>query len=138
MGATPNLTNTSYQMNTDNESLVWKVNTMDITGGRSLDVTGFTPEVIAAGHVIIHETASGTFPSGTFKPMPVNGGATAYAALPAGHTYAGIVKANALTSKPFVGIGTGGQVNPDVCPYDLDTILAAVKTALPHIQFMAD
>ena len=31
----------------------------EIRGGRSLDVTGFTPEVIYAGHPIIKETTSG-------------------------------------------------------------------------------
>ncbi|MDR1348321.1 MAG: hypothetical protein LBJ63_07870 [Prevotellaceae bacterium] len=39
-----------------------------IRGGRTLDVTGFEPEVIKAGHVIIKETATGNH-----KPMPVSG-----------------------------------------------------------------
>lgn len=40
----------------------------DIRGGRSLDVTGFTPTVINAGHVIIQSTATKQY-----KPMPVTG-----------------------------------------------------------------
>jgi len=104
-----------------------------IRGGRTLDVSGFAPDVINAGHPIIVETATGVH-----KPMPVNGGATAYAALPDGHTYAGILDGSILKSKPFAGILTQGTVNPVAAPYDFATILAAVKAALPLIDFRAD
>lgn len=130
--AVADLSNAGSQMNTDNESLVWKVCTYDLTGGATLDVTGFAPEVIQAGHPVIADA------DGELYPMPVNAGQTAYAALPADHTYVGLVKANALTSKPMVGIGVGGQVNPAVCPYNFATIQAAVATALPLINFMED
>lgn len=39
-----------------------------IRGGRTLDVTGYTPLIIRAGHIIIQATATGQY-----KPMPVTG-----------------------------------------------------------------
>lgn len=130
--ATVNLHNTQESVITGNDSIVIRSVTHDIPGGRTLDVTGFTPEVINAGHVIIHETATGEY-----KPMPM-ADADTYAALPVGHTYAGILVASTLTEKPFAAIMVGGQVNPTAAPNDLATILAAVKAALPLIDFRAD
>lgn len=131
-----NLTNDRDQFDTNNDSIVIVDNLQSIRGGRTLDVTGFTPPVIYAGHIVIVETATGEF-----KPMPVNGGATAYGALPAGHTYAGITINTVKKSLPMVGILVRGTVNPVAAPYALSantTILAAVKAALPLIDFRAD
>ncbi|MBN8821280.1 MULTISPECIES: hypothetical protein [unclassified Spirosoma] len=127
------LTNTGYQNLDANDSIVIVRHFDSIRGGRTLDVTNFTPEVIKAGHVIIQETATGNF-----KPMPLNGGATAYASLPTGHTYAGILIATILTKKPFASILVNGTVNPAAAPFDMSTILSAVKTALPLIAFRQD
>jgi len=190
-------------------------NLQSIRGGRTLDVTGFTPTVIRSGHVIIKATATGQF-----KPMPITGvnsigglgivtpgsaytptstgsavtyaavaltggtgsGATAditvtggavsavvivnkgtgyaagdvlsaaaanigntgtgfsvtvgstneagaYAALPASHTYQGILINSVLTAKPFAGIMVRGNFNPVAAPYDFATIAAAFTTA---------
>jgi len=104
-----------------------------VRGGRSLNTTGFTPSVLKAGHVIIMATATKDY-----KPMPLNGGATAYAALPADHVYAGILRASILTKKPFAGILTQGTVNPAAAPYPMTSILSAVKAALPLIDFRED
>lgn len=128
-----NLSNAGTQIITGNDSIVIKLNLESIEGGRTLDVTGYTPEVINAGHILIQETATGNF-----KPMPLNGGSTAYAALPSGHTYAGVLIASILTKKAFAGILVRGTVNPSATPFDMTSILAAVKTALPHILFRAD
>lgn len=130
---TANLNNDGEQIITGNDSIVIKLNLESINGGRTLDTTGFTPEVINAGHVLIQETATKIF-----KPMPLNGGATAYGTLPAGHTYAGILIASILTAKPFAGILVRGTVNPVAAPFDIATIQAAVQTALPLIQFRED
>lgn len=187
-------------------------------GGASLDVTGFTPTVIRAGHVIIQSTTTRQF-----KPMPVTGvnsiaglgvitpgtaytptgtpgtfyaavaltggtgtGATAdiyvsgggvtavvsvskgtgytagdvlsalaanigttgtgftvtvastneagaYAALPASHTYYGILISSIATAKPFAAIMLRGNFNPVVAPYDFATIAAAFKTATGNL-----
>ena len=64
--------------------------------------------------------------------------AAAYGALPAGHTYAGILINTILTAKPFAGILVRGTVNPAAAPYSMTSILAAVKAALPRIDFRED
>lgn len=131
--ATANLNNEGQQIITGNDNVVIVDNFQSIRGGRTLDVTGFTPKIIKAGHVIIKETATGEY-----KPMPVNTGETAYDALPADHTYAGILIASILTAKPFAGILVRGTVNPVAAPFPMTSILSAVKTALPLIDFRED
>ena len=128
-----NLNNEPQTIMDGNDSIVIVDNFQSIRGGRSLDVTGFAPTVIKAGHVIIKETASGEY-----KPMPVNSGATAYAALPADHEYAGILIASILTAKPFAGIMVRGTVNPAAAPFPMGSILDDVKEALPLIDFRED
>jgi hypothetical protein len=64
--------------------------------------------------------------------------AAAYGSLPAGHTYAGINISSILTAKPMAGIMVHGTVNPSASVYSLTSILSAVKTALPQIDFRAD
>lgn len=63
-----NLSNESVKVDTgkDNIAIVQVIDT--IRGGRALNVTGFTPEVIQAGHPIIKDSISGDF-----KPLPVKG-----------------------------------------------------------------
>lgn len=129
--ATVNLNNNSEQIDTSLDSIVIVENFETIRGGRSLDVTGFTPTVIKAGHVIIKETATSEY-----KPMPISG--SAYAALPSGHEYAGILVATILTAKPFAAIMVRGTVNHVAGPYTITSILSAVKTALPGVFFRAD
>lgn len=97
-------------------------------GGRSLDVTGFAPAVIKAGHVVIKEAATGVR-----KPMPVTG--SAYGDLPTGHTFEGVVMASTMTNRAMVGILVRGTVNEVASPYP---VTAAMKTALPLIRFTQD
>lgn len=222
MSTTANLTNVGESIITGNDSIVIVDNFQSIRGGRTLDVTGFAPKVIRAGHVIIRETATkvykplgateelvagvatvgaitaGTgYTNGVYENVPLTGGtgtgmlatvtvagtvvtvvavtaggsgytvadvlsvpaafaggtmttaasvpvatiattAGAYAALPASHTYAGINIASILTTKPFAGIMVRGTVNHLAAPFDMTSILAAVKTALPLIDFRSD
>lgn len=77
-----------------------------------------------AGHIIIRATATGEF-----KPMPATG--IAYDALPAGHTYAGVLIASVLTARPFAGIMTNGTVNHVASPYP---VTAAMQTAIWNTQ----
>lgn len=205
-----NLTDSVVNYDDGLDAVVITTNLQSLKGGRSLDVTGFTPTVIRKGHVIIRSTATGQY-----KPMPVTGtnaisalgvansgsgyvnagtypavaltggtgtGATAditifggkvtsvtlvakgsgyaagdvlsaaaadigtggtgfsvpvastqaaaaYAALPASHTYEGILLASILTAKPFAGIMVRGGINPVAAPYDFATIRAAFNTA---------
>lgn len=104
--STANLNSEGISVDTGNDSIVIVLNAETIPGGRTLDVTGFTPDVIKAGHIIIEETATKEL-----KPMPVNAGGTAYAALPANHTYKGVLVASILKTKPFASILVRGTVN---------------------------
>jgi len=131
--AQANLVNESQEVITGNDNVVIVDVFQSIRGGRTLDVTGFTPEVIKAGHVIIMETAKKEY-----KPMPVSSDNKAYADLPAGHVYAGILIQSLLTKRPMAGIMVRGTVNPAAAPYPMTTILAAVKAALPLIDFRED
>lgn len=107
-----------------NESIVIIRNLEVIPGGRTLLTTDFTDEVIKAGHVIIERTADGEL-----LPLPITG------ALPAAHTYKGILVADVLTAKPFASIMVRGSVNKVAAPY---AIAPAVATALPLIRFTQD
>jgi hypothetical protein len=109
-------------------------NLQDYRGGRSLDCTGFYPDYITEGHPVIKETATGKF-----KPMPTNVGMTAYASLPSGHVYVGVVVNHSVPKNlPMVGISYHGCINPETMPYDFSTIASAFKTAVPLISQIAD
>lgn len=121
-------------VNVDNsmDSVVIMNNQFTIPGGKSLDTTGYSLDVLKAGHVIIKETATGNY-----KPMPVSG--AAYAALPAGHEYVGILVATILTKRPFAGIMIEGWVNEPASPYPVATIKAAFQTVTSNaIKFRGD
>jgi hypothetical protein len=217
-----NLTDDGEQIITGNDSIVIVDNFQSIRGGRTLNVLGYAPKVIQAGHVIIKETSTGNYKpmpatenetdavatlgtvipgsgytNGTYENVPLQGGSGtgvlatvvvastvvstitktfggnnykvgdaltvpaafvggtgdglggapvatiaavtgAYGALPSGHTYAGILIATIRTKKPFAGIMVRGTVNPACTPYSMTSILAAVKTALPLIDFRQD
>jgi len=218
--ATVNLNNDPQQILTGNDNVVIVQVMSTIRGGRSLDVTGFAPEIIQAGHVIIRETAtdeykpmpvtgsgaiqtlgaltagSGYTNDGTYTDVSFTGGSgsgakgtivvsgnkvtsatittpgtgyavgdnlsaaaadigtsgsgfktivsgvdstpTGYASLPSGHEYAGILIATIPTDKAFAAILVRGTVNPEASPIPMTSILSAVKTALPLIDFRAD
>ncbi|MCX3266547.1 hypothetical protein [Pedobacter agri] len=131
--ATVNLTDDGVQVNTEKDNVAIRKVFATVPGGKALDVTGFAPLVINAGHPIIFETATKEY-----KPLPVNAGQTAYASLPTGHVYAGVLIASILTKKASAAILTQGVINPEACPYDFATVAAAVKTAMPLIGQQAD
>lgn len=124
------LNNEGTIVDTSKDTVVIVDNFQSVRGGRTLDTTGFTPKVINAGHVIIKETATGNY-----KPLGLNGGGTAYAALPEGHTYEHILIASILTAKPFAGLLVRGTVNPEAAPFEIPE---AAMTAMPLIDFRAD
>lgn len=112
-------------------------------GGASLDTAGFAKPWIRAGHVIIKQTSNGEL-----KPMPLNEDGDAYATLPAGHTYYGILINTVDAAKAHnAGIMFEGTVNPKVINpaagyYDIAPILSAVQTAFRgidnNIKFIGD
>jgi hypothetical protein len=66
--AIANLNGSTITLDDGKDSVVIVDNFQSIRGGRTLDVTGFMPTSIRAGHVIIKETSTGQY-----KPMPVTG-----------------------------------------------------------------
>lgn len=218
--ATVNLNNEPQNIITGNDNTVI-VGVIDtVRGGRSLDVTGFSPTIINAGHVVIIEDStkeykpmpvvgsggvqtlgtltagSGYTNDGTYTSVSLTGGAgsgakgtvivagnkvtgvtittpgtgyavgdnlsaaaadigtggsgfkiivsavdstpSGYGSLPSGHSYAGILIATIPTDKAFAAILVRGTVNPAAAPFSMTSILSAVKTALPLIDFRED
>jgi hypothetical protein len=131
MSTTANLATQGAGYDTGNDTIVIVKVLEAIPGGKTLDVASFTPDVIPAGHLIIKETSTGVL-----KPMPVTG--AAYAALPASHTYEGVLISTILKSKPFAGILVRGTVNQAASFYTISSVLTAVKAALPLIRFTQD
>jgi len=127
-GTTANLNNEGQNFDNGNDGITIIKNLEVIPGGKTLDTTGFTPPIIRAGHVIIEEDATGVL-----KPMPITG--KAYAAKPANHSYKGVVVSTVATNKPFVSCMIRGSVNYEAGPYTATSILAALRTALPLINF---
>lgn len=124
-----NLNREQYEINDGLDSIV-VVNCLgDIPGGRTLDVTGVASgtTVIKAGHIIIASN------KGVMKPMPLNGGGTAYGSLPSNHSYVGVLKASVSVKDPRAAILTMGQVNQAACPFP---VTSDMKTALKNIQWL--
>lgn len=130
---TADLINPKEEILTGNDNIVIVDNFQSVRGGRTLDVTGFNPSVIKAGHVIIKSSTADVY-----KPMPLASNDTVYASLPAGYEYAGILINTVLKTKPFAGIMLRGTVNYKAAPFDMASILSAVKTALTLIKFVED
>lgn len=134
MAVQVNLVDEIVNIDNSKDSIVIIDNQFSIPGGKSLDTTGFTADVINAGHIIIKETATGNY-----KPMPLNGGATAYASLPADHTYEGVLAATILKKRPFAGVMLEGWVNETASPFSVASIKSAFLTAVGNkIKFRSD
>ena len=131
MSTTANLATQGAGYDTGNDSIVIVKVLEAIPGGKTLDVTGFSPDVIPAGHLIIEETSTGVL-----KPMPISG--ANYGTLPGSHTYKGVLISTILTAKPFAGILVRGTVNKNASAYGIASVLTAVKAALPLIRFTQD
>lgn len=100
-----------------------------IDGGRTLDMTDFSQEVVRAGHIIIKDA------NGIHKPMPIKADNTGYAELPANHEYVGVLVEDIRADDPRAGIMDVGKVNKAASPYPVS---AAMETALSHIKFTKD
>jgi len=131
MSTTADLASQGPAYDTGNDTIVVVKVIEAIPGGKTLDVTGYSPDVIPAGHLIIEETSTGVL-----KPMPISG--ANYGSLPASHTYKGVLISTILTKKPFAGIMVRGTVNKNASFYGIASVLTAVKAALPLIRFTQD
>lgn len=131
MGVVASLNNQTQGFDTGKDTIVVPRVFETVIGGRTLDTTGYSPEIIKAGSVVIKEDSTGEH-----KPMPVNSGGTAYTALPSGHSFVGVVISTVETKKPFVGICVRGTVNEAASPYPLTT---TIKEGLsPLIRFIKE
>ena len=100
----------------------------DIPGGRTLDMTGWTPETVKAGHVIIQNNTTKVC-----KPLGLNEAGNAYGSIPEGNTCIGVLKVSVLKSDARAAIMTIGQVKEAACPYPLTS---TIKNKLSMIQFI--
>lgn len=132
MGATANLANGLQTIESGMDSVVIRKYGAGIIGGRTLDVSSVATDVIKAGHVIIRSSTDDT----DYKPMSVKEGA--YDTLPAGYEYAGVLVRSITKKEPLAAIMYAGEVNDKASPYSVDSIKAAMKTALPGLVFMHD
>lgn len=131
MGATGNLDIERKSVLNGMDSIVIRNYVAGIIGGCTLDMEGFADSVIKSGHIVIFNKVTNTY-----KPMPVTGGN--YSTLPEGFEYAGVVVCTQPANKPFVGVMYDGEVNDVASPYPIDSIKAALKSALPKLTFLHD
>ena len=110
--ATQDLINQGQTVDTAKDNVIIDKVFETIRGGRTLDVTGFAPTTISAGHVIILQ-------AGEYKPQPIDGTLDTLAV--------GILTVSILTAKPEAAIMTRGTVNEVPLAYPIN---AATKTAL--------
>ena len=101
----------------------------DIPGGRALDMSGWTPDVLKSGHIIKHNTSTDVY-----SPLGVTGSNNdTYASLGDYEEYAGVLKCTILKSKPAAAIMTMGEVNAAASPY---AVSDTIKAGLPQIKFL--
>lgn len=125
MGAKAEMVNGKQEISAANDCIVIRKANGYIIGGRTLDMTDFDGDVIKAGHLVIQSKTDESI----FKPMPVSNGA--YAALPEGYKYVGVVRATKPADDPRVSIVYDGEINDKACPYPFTD---AIKTALQSAQ----
>ena len=123
-----NLNRESVLVSDGNDAIVIVKDLGDIPGGRTLDVSGVASgtEYIRGGHIIVMDDTTKVY-----SPLGVNG--NAYVSLPAGHSYAGVLKASVPVKDPRAAILTIGQVNAAASPYP---VTSAIKNGLRNIQFL--
>lgn len=125
--------NKNVEVSFGNDSIVIRQFISGIKGGRVLDVTGYTEDVIKAGHVVIRDKQNDIY-----KPMPLNEAKTEYASLPENCEYAGVVVATITKDYPLASIMYAGEVNDVASPYPVASIMSAMKTALPALAYKHD
>lgn len=126
------LTKQINDIDVSNDSIVILLNTFTLPGGRVLDVTGFAPDAVQAGHIILRDA------TGKYKPLGVTG--SNFNAV-TDEIIAGIVVASVdkVTQGGGVAIMVQGAVNTKAMPYAMDaTLEGKVRTALNQIYFTND
>ena len=127
--ATVNLNRDNYLIDDGNDAKIIVADLADVPGGRALDVSSWTPDVIRAGHIIKHNTATDEY-----APLGLTGSNNdTYASLSDNEEYAGVLKVSILKSKAFAAILTVGEVNAAAAPY---AVSDTIKAGLPQIKFL--
>ena len=123
---TAQLNKDAFILDDGNDSIVIISALTDIPGGRTLDVTGVTSDVIRAGHVLIQDNVTKAI-----APLGVSG--SSYVTLPEGKSYVGVLKCSVLKRDPRAAIVTAGQVNAAASPFP---VTPEIKAGLPRIEFI--
>lgn len=125
---TANLNRENIEVNDGLDCIVVVQALSQIPGGRTLDVSGL-PEgttSVKSGHVLVIDSKTKAV-----SPLGITDGA--YAALPTGKKYYGVLKATVLTRNPQAAIITAGQINVAASPAP---VTAEIKAGLPRIEFL--
>ena len=124
--ATVNINRDEYLLDDGNAGKVIIRDLADIPGGRALDVTNWSEDVVKSGHIIAHNTETGEY-------FPLGVTNDAYNALGTNEEYAGVLKVAVLKTKPAAAILTIGEVNAAASPYP---VTDDIKAGLPQIKFL--
>lgn len=142
-----NLTKDFIEVLTGKDGIIIRKHLAGIEGGRALDLTDYTAEVIPAGLPIITKTTGDTT---TYRPLPPADADSTYTfTLPEGFSYAGIAAATIRTNQmcPIMIAGVVGEkalidsltsLFPSALENPNTLALSAIKTALPNIIFIND
>lgn len=126
-----NLVNAKEPVIFGNDSVVIAKFNGGYKGGRALKMDDFAEPVVKAGHVII-------FKDGEYMPLPLVETGDAYAAVPEGAAFAGVLYRTIKASKGDASIMFDGEVNIAALPYPIDAFLEEFKKQLPNIIFVQD
>lgn len=126
MLTTASLNRDNYLIDDGNDYKVIVRDLADVPGGRTLDMTGWTDDVVRAGHIIKYNSATEVY-----SPLAVSSGD--YVSLDTNEEYIGVLKATVLKDKPFAAIMTMGEVNAAASPYP---VTSTIKAGLPAIKFL--
>lgn len=133
MGAIADIINGEKLYDSGLDTVIIRRYNAGITGGRTLDCTGFPDKVVPAGHAIIYDEATDTY-----KPFPVEEGKYA-SEMPGSYKYAGINVSSKPVEEPFAAIMTVGEVNDEAVKYKFtEDMKEAIVKALPGIMFSHD
>lgn len=123
-----NLNREQVEVNDGLDSIVIVKDLGDLPGGATLDVSELPADVkvVKSGHILIQDDKTKAK-----KPLGVEG--DKYVALPAGSSYAGVLKASISVKNPQAAILTTGQVNAAASPYP---VTDEIKKGLPRIEFL--
>lgn len=131
--ATANLANEVEQFGDGLDSVLIRRKGGRIIGGCNLNLADWAEDSVKAGHVIIMKETDGIT---EYKPNPVADGK--FSAITSGYEYAGVLIRGVSKSDPRAAVQYDGEINDKAMPYSIETIKAALKTALPSLYFKHD